>query len=152
MVGFAVECVRRGNGHGVEMTRLSLPPIQVCIPNSHMPMAPAEALFLDSSSFEVYNANVNSKAKLPADAVPREHIDFENDATVLQGREGLISNIILPAIFSSEEGGAGAFQAFEAWFGPTEVDGVPSRICRARCACCRGGCTRVFCAVWNATG
>jgi len=109
MVGYAIECVRyEENPKDLILEALSVDKI---VRDSDMPLAPAEALFLDIASFDYYNTGLNKKNKKGDEDFGREAIDFVTDGTVRRAREALISEVILPAVFST----GGAFEAFEKW-------------------------------------
>ena len=120
MIGFAVECLRRGADSNEEVKSLietSLSEDKLCKGgDQNMPMAPAESLFLDIAFFDIYNSSVGTPSKSSSSKPQqpgREPIDFVTDVSVRRAREKLIQEIILPSVFSKEAGGA--FQAWENW-------------------------------------
>lgn len=140
MVGFAIECVRRDVP--ASLVELALGGNSICPQHTPLPTAPAEALFLDVATFDMYNrmlAEKKSKAERQAHYKPnsgslsnggpakvddsnREPVDFVKDPIVRRARELLIYEVIVPAIFSE----SGAFEAFERWIEKrNEVDFPP---------------------------
>lgn len=134
MIGFTVELLRRPGLSCDKLIEDALSKEKVVEGGDGlMPMAPAEALFLDIASFEQYNQQI--KKPSPASSTGknqgeeeeeeglRESIDFVGDATVRMAREKLISEVILPAIFDKTD--SSAHKAFERYLEESNTRSFP---------------------------
>jgi tRNA pseudouridine(38-40) synthase len=61
MIGFVVECLRRGFASEVKELIARALDMENVVRDGGIPMAPAEALFLDVASFDYYNSSISSK-------------------------------------------------------------------------------------------